>query len=83
MRVQRGLRELKSLKIRLAEFAAGVNKAAGEPSPNARNDVEEASSVGHRDPYRSLGEFSGIADAEVKLVRRVQRQAFNVKPMCF
>ncbi|GEC15710.1 hypothetical protein [Nitrobacter winogradskyi] len=38
MRVQRGLRELKSLKDRLAEFAAGVNKVAGEPSPTARND---------------------------------------------
>lgn len=38
MRVQRGFRELKSLKDRLAEFAVGVHKVTDDFSENARND---------------------------------------------
>lgn len=38
MRVQRGSTQPKSLKDRLAEFAAGVHKAADELSQNARGD---------------------------------------------
>ncbi len=38
MRVQRGFRQPKSLKDRLAEFASGVRKATDELSSNARRD---------------------------------------------
>jgi hypothetical protein len=38
MRVQRGSSQPKSLKDRLAEFAAGVRKATDELRPNARGD---------------------------------------------
>ena len=38
MRVQRGSRQLKSLKDRLAEFVAGVPKATDELPPYARGD---------------------------------------------
>lgn len=38
MRVQRSSSQPKSLKDRLAEFAAGVRKATDELSPNARRD---------------------------------------------
>lgn len=38
MRVQRSSSQPKSLKDRLAEFAAAVRKATDELSPNARRD---------------------------------------------
>jgi hypothetical protein len=53
MRVQRGSRQLKSLKDRLAEFVAGVRKATDELPPYARGDEALGNAV-----YRTLRPIS-------------------------
>jgi hypothetical protein len=78
MRVQRGSRQLKSLKDRLAEFAAGVRKVTDELPPYARGDEalrkRRLSDIAAH--IRGLGKFIGVADAEVMLVMPVSRQAY-------